>query len=153
MRLTYQKPIGQAIRRYSAPSMGDIDTTEDDPLLSNDRSANGESLATAKTTSYGTNGDVAKVGEDPAADSEASKPSGQDEPMFEGLPEVKKRLKYILPPIAVGIFLSAADQTIVVASSGKIGSELESLNNTSWIASALVNDSFLNDLLIKWPIC
>ncbi|KAK7544346.1 membrane transporter [Phyllosticta citribraziliensis] len=55
---------------------------------------------------------------------------------YEGLPDVKKRLKYILPAVAVGIFLSAADQTIIVSSYGRIGSDLGALNNTSWIATA-----------------
>lgn len=55
---------------------------------------------------------------------------------YEGLPEVRERLKYILPAMAIGIFLSAADQTIIVSSYGKIGSELNALNQTSWIATA-----------------
>ncbi|KAK5013550.1 major facilitator superfamily domain-containing protein [Cryomyces antarcticus] len=54
----------------------------------------------------------------------------------EGLPDVKKKMKYILPALAIGIFLSAADQTIIVSSYGRIGSELKALNNTSWIATA-----------------
>ncbi len=32
--------------------------------------------------------------------------------------------------------MSAGDQTIIVSSYGKIGSELKALNNTSWIATA-----------------
>ncbi|TKA55103.1 hypothetical protein B0A49_10823 [Cryomyces minteri] len=32
----------------------------------------------------------------------------------EGLPDVKKKMKYILPALAIGIFLSAADQTIIL---------------------------------------
>ncbi|KAF7197016.1 Vacuolar membrane amino acid uptake transporter fnx2 [Pseudocercospora fuligena] len=55
---------------------------------------------------------------------------------YEGLPEVKKNLKYIFPAVAIGIFLSAADQTIIVSSYGKIGSELNALSSTSWIATA-----------------
>ena len=55
---------------------------------------------------------------------------------YEGLPEVKKNLKYIFPAVAIGIFLSAADQTIIVSSYGKIGSELHALSSTSWIATA-----------------
>lgn len=55
---------------------------------------------------------------------------------YEGQPEVKKRMKYILPAVAIGIFLSAADQTIIVSSYGKIGTDLNALNNTSWIATA-----------------
>ncbi|KAI9816059.1 MAG: hypothetical protein M1827_002051 [Pycnora praestabilis] len=53
-----------------------------------------------------------------------------------GDPEVKKGLHYALPALAIGVFLSAADQTIVVSSSGKIGSDLRSLNKVSWIATA-----------------
>jgi hypothetical protein len=34
------------------------------------------------------------------------------------------------------IFLAAADQTIIVSCYGKIGSDLNSLSNTSWVATA-----------------
>ena len=50
--------------------------------------------------------------------------------------ELKKRVFWALPALAIGIFLAAADQTIVVSSYGKIGSEMKALNNTSWIATA-----------------
>ncbi|KAL1990530.1 hypothetical protein VTN49DRAFT_6369 [Thermomyces lanuginosus] len=46
------------------------------------------------------------------------------------------QLKYIVPAISIGVFLSAADQTIIVASYGKIGSDLNALNLTSWIATS-----------------
>ena len=52
--------------------------------------------------------------------------------------ELKKRVFWALPALAIGIFLAAADQTIVVSSYGKIGSEMNALNNTSWIATAYV---------------
>ncbi|KAF9473933.1 member of the major facilitator superfamily, partial [Pholiota conissans] len=39
-------------------------------------------------------------------------------------------------PMAVGIFLTAMDQTIIVSSYASIGSELNQLQNTSWIATA-----------------
>lgn len=55
---------------------------------------------------------------------------------FEGIPEVRKKLYYIFPAVAIGVFLAAADQTIIVSSYGKIGSELDGLNKTSWIANA-----------------
>ena len=55
---------------------------------------------------------------------------------YEGMPEVRKLMKYIFPAIAIGVFLAAADGTIVVTSYGKIGSELHALNKTSWIANA-----------------
>lgn len=55
---------------------------------------------------------------------------------FEGNPEVLKRLKYIVPAVSIGVFLSAADQTIIVSSYGRIGSDLDALNLTSWIATS-----------------
>lgn len=55
---------------------------------------------------------------------------------YQGMPEVKAKLKYILPAIAIGIFLSAADQTLIVTMYGKIGSDLKALNKTSWVSTA-----------------
>lgn len=54
----------------------------------------------------------------------------------QGLPEVRRRMKYIFPAIAIGVFLSSADQTLVVSTYGIIGTDLHALNNTSWIATA-----------------
>ncbi|KAJ7184727.1 member of the major facilitator superfamily [Mycena filopes] len=45
-------------------------------------------------------------------------------------------LPMILLPMAIGIFLCAMDQTIVISSYAAIGSELNQLQNTSWIATA-----------------
>jgi predicted MFS family arabinose efflux permease len=59
-----------------------------------------------------------------------------DANQLKGLPEVRKQLKYILPAMSIGVWLVAADQTLVASAYGKMGSELNSLNNTSWIASA-----------------
>lgn len=55
---------------------------------------------------------------------------------YEGMPEVRKQLKFILPAVGIGVFLGSADQTIIVSSYGKIGTELNALNLTSWIATA-----------------
>lgn len=55
---------------------------------------------------------------------------------FRGVPEIRQTLKYILPALSIGIFLSAADQTIIVSSYGRIGSDLNALNLTSWIATS-----------------
>ncbi|KAL8935810.1 MAG: hypothetical protein Q9216_005245 [Gyalolechia sp. 2 TL-2023] len=55
---------------------------------------------------------------------------------YQGMPEVKAKLKYILPAIAIGIFLSAADQTLIVTMYGKIGSDLKALSKTSWVSTA-----------------
>ncbi|KAF2741567.1 multidrug resistance protein fnx1 [Polyplosphaeria fusca] len=53
-----------------------------------------------------------------------------------GMPEVRKRMKYIFPALAIGVFLSAADQTLVVSTYGTIGTELKALSLTSWIATS-----------------
>lgn len=50
--------------------------------------------------------------------------------------DLKMKVMWTMPALAIGIFLSAADQTIVVATYGKIGSEMQALNSTSWIATA-----------------
>ena len=59
---------------------------------------------------------------------------------YEGIPEVKSRMKYMFPALSVGVFLAAADQTLIVSSYGKIGTELDALNKTSWIATGSVLD-------------
>ncbi|KAJ5808797.1 hypothetical protein N7474_010066 [Penicillium riverlandense] len=64
-------------------------------------------------------------------------PSQSDEEQAkEPFPDARKQLKYIVPAISLGIFLSAADQTIIMASYGQIGSDLKALNLTSWIATS-----------------
>ncbi|KAF1817427.1 vacuolar basic amino acid transporter 2 [Eremomyces bilateralis CBS 781.70] len=55
---------------------------------------------------------------------------------FQGDLELQKKMKYFLPAVAIGVFLASADQTIIVTSSPKIGTDLHALNNTSWIATA-----------------
>ncbi|KAF9699135.1 hypothetical protein EKO04_003233 [Ascochyta lentis] len=62
-------------------------------------------------------------------------PSNGDSFKHQGLPEVRKRMKYIFPAIAIGVFLSAADQTLIVSTYGIIGTELKALSSTSWIAT------------------
>ncbi|KAF2032176.1 MFS general substrate transporter [Setomelanomma holmii] len=61
--------------------------------------------------------------------------SNGDSSKHQGLPEVKKRMKYIFPAIAIGVFLAAADQTLVVSTYGTIGTDLHALSSTSWIAT------------------
>ena len=45
-------------------------------------------------------------------------------------------MTYIFPALGLGVFLGAADQTLVVSSYGKIGSDLNALSSTSWLATA-----------------
>lgn len=77
-------------------------------------------------------------------DEESQGEDASRETQYKGLPEVKKQLKFILPAVAIGLFLSAADQTIVASAYGIIGSDLNALNKTSWISTAyfLTSTSF-----------
>jgi Major Facilitator Superfamily len=56
--------------------------------------------------------------------------------MYEGVPALRAKLPFIFPAVAIGVLLAAADQTIIVSSYAKIGSDLDALNRTSWIASS-----------------
>ena len=50
----------------------------------------------------------------------------------------------LLPALAIGVFLAAADQTIVISSYGTIGSEMNALDKCSWLATAYVPSSYLH---------
>ncbi|MCJ1288863.1 hypothetical protein MMC34_000394 [Xylographa carneopallida] len=111
--------------------------TESSPLLSGDSTAylgSGDGSQVIQSDSGSINGNSKKFSQ--GTDEEQQGADLQRSAQYEGMPEVKKQLRYILPAIAVGIFLSAGDQTIIVSCYGKIGSELHALNNTSWIATA-----------------
>ena len=47
-------------------------------------------------------------------------------------------LRVVITAMAAGILLAAADNTIVIASYGRIGTEFNELNRTSWISTAYV---------------
>jgi hypothetical protein len=64
---------------------------------------------------------------------------------YEGMPDVKKRMVYIMPALGIGVLLAAADQTIIVSSYGRIGSDLNALSATSWIATAYACFLFLRE--------
>ncbi|CAC9890517.1 MFS general substrate transporter [Aureobasidium pullulans] len=81
-----------------------------------------------------TNG-VVPEGED-GGDLERQTSLEERQKQYEGQPEMRKKMKVIFPALTIGVLLSAADQTIIVSSYGKIGSELKALNNVSWIATA-----------------
>ncbi|KAI1302621.1 MFS multidrug transporter [Xylaria venustula] len=42
----------------------------------------------------------------------------------------------LISALAIGVFLVAVDHTLTIATYGRIGSELQALNSTSWIATA-----------------
>src|SRR5438105_2019780 len=72
---------------------------------------------------------------------------------------MRARLQFIFPALATGIFLSAADQTIVVSSYGRIGSDLSGLEKAPWLATAylITNTAFqplygkLSDIVGRKP--
>ncbi|OQV06540.1 hypothetical protein CLAIMM_11092 [Cladophialophora immunda] len=50
--------------------------------------------------------------------------------------DFQKKLPLLLPALAIGVFLCAIDQLLIVATYPKIGSDLKALNSTGWIATA-----------------
>lgn len=65
----------------------------------------------AAVTGNGTFGANGKLNDDGLESQDGT----DDRSKHQGLPEVKKRMKYIFPAVAIGVFLSAADQTIIVS--------------------------------------
>ncbi|KAE9379232.1 MFS multidrug transporter [Stipitochalara longipes BDJ] len=91
-------------------------------------------------------GDGSKSGIDDGDEADEAGDVTEENPLFQGDEEMRKKL-YILFPGKQHIsfltrtnldqvFLIAADQTIIVSSYARIGTELNALNNTSWIATA-----------------
>ena len=110
--------------------------TETSPLISpNSKPLVSEPLN--GTIENGTTADGAAVVSVSAGDDPERRDSVDDSraAQFEGNAEARKLLKFIVPAVSIGVFLSAADQTIVVASYGIIGSDLGALNLTSWIGT------------------
>ncbi|KAI2470401.1 MFS general substrate transporter [Annulohypoxylon bovei var. microspora] len=51
-------------------------------------------------------------------------------------PKLKVNLKALFPAMAIGVFLVAMDQTLTIATYGRMGSDLNALNSTSWISTS-----------------
>ncbi|KAM0717506.1 hypothetical protein Q7P37_007358 [Cladosporium fusiforme] len=115
-------------------------STERSPLLPKDNTSTQKDTdqEIANTNGSAQNGNATRPTSDDegGSDGEPLERQSTIEGRNEGLPEVRARMKYIFPAIAIGVFLSSADQTIIVSSSAKIGSELDALNLVSWIATA-----------------
>ncbi|KAJ4326408.1 hypothetical protein N0V94_000083 [Neodidymelliopsis sp. IMI 364377] len=91
----------------------------------------GDGIAPAGPIPY----DRADAGGDVSGDDLERQPSNGDSFKHQGLPEVRERMKYIFPAIAIGVFLSAADQTLIISTYGIIGTDFKALSSTSWIAT------------------
>ena len=109
-------------------SQDDRQQEETSPLLGRTTSINDYNAVSDDTAADGNEAVSDSLGKSGTEDE-------QREVQFTGLPEVKKQLKFIIPAIAIGVFLSAADQTIIVSTYGRIGSELNALEKTTWIAT------------------
>ncbi|PYI28655.1 MFS general substrate transporter [Aspergillus indologenus CBS 114.80] len=81
-------------------------------------------------------GAISNIGGDVEAGTQQLPARDEEENQTKLASEARPNLKYILPAISIGIFLSAADQTIIMASYGQIGSDLKALNLTNWIATS-----------------
>ncbi|KAI5926603.1 MFS general substrate transporter [Camillea tinctor] len=51
-------------------------------------------------------------------------------------PTIQVNKVALLPALAIGVFLIALDQTLITATYGKIGSDLQALQSTSWIGTS-----------------
>ncbi|KAI0857232.1 major facilitator superfamily domain-containing protein [Xylaria cubensis] len=47
------------------------------------------------------------------------------------------KMAILIPALSIGMFLVGLDNTLTVATYGKIGSDMQALNSTSWIATSL----------------
>lgn len=111
------------------------DPTEVSPLLRKQSNVATEPID-APTRALPNNGSIRSQSDGNVKNGEDEERQEEEVTEYQGMPEVKAKLKYILPALAIGIFLSAADQTLIVTMYGKIGSDLKALNKTSWVSTA-----------------
>jgi MFS family permease len=110
--------------------------TETSPLLASHAINPDDGSGTAIGNGHATASEGAEDVEACSNGANAADSSASPKPNQEAIEAVRKRFPVILPAMAIGVYLSAADQTVIVASYGKIGSDLNALNKTSWIATA-----------------
>lgn len=118
----------------------DPDGTETTPLLRPSGAADGYGSSTVGSSSVIAAGDDSVTSGSTIVTTEngGSGASGGEQAINarEGLPGMAKKMHFLMPAIAIGIFLSALDQTLIVATYAKMSSDLEALNRTSWISTA-----------------
>ncbi|KAI1633730.1 MFS general substrate transporter [Biscogniauxia mediterranea] len=78
--------------------------------------------------------EIGNTGRSGAGDAENGEPPVKD--VDEDGPKLLVNRAALLPALAIGIFLIALDQTLVIATYGKIGSDLRALQSTSWIGTS-----------------
>ncbi|EEY22740.1 conserved hypothetical protein [Verticillium alfalfae VaMs.102] len=77
-----------------------------------------------------------RAGSEDASSTAVATQSSDDDEHVQGKPRSANKMQVIILAVGIGIFLCAVDQLLTVATYAKIGSELQALNNTSWIATA-----------------
>ncbi|KAI1426246.1 MFS multidrug transporter [Xylaria sp. FL1777] len=113
--------------------MGSPTTTQDRsetaPLLGprHGASASPDEAASSHGTSTGSGHDA----ENGSQQAEAVADGGSGD-----TPKLGARKAALVPALAIGVFLVSLDQTLTIATYGKIGSELQALSSTSWIATS-----------------
>lgn len=116
------------------------DGTETTPLLRPSGAADGYGSSTVDSSSVTVAGDddMTSGSTIVTAESGRSGVNGGEQAVDarEGLPAMANKMHFLLPAIGIGIFLSALDQTLIVATYAKMSSDLEALNRTSWISTA-----------------
>ncbi|CAG8980409.1 hypothetical protein HYALB_00003974 [Hymenoscyphus albidus] len=118
-----------------------IETDETTSLLGN---GNGETANGSAPDSYSSivnrerNGNGKGTGgSDEEAEGESVENENETEnPLFEGRKDMMAKMGMLFPAVSIGILLSSMDQTLVVSTYARMGSDLNALNNTSWIATA-----------------
>ncbi|KAF4627847.1 hypothetical protein G7Y89_g10304 [Cudoniella acicularis] len=118
-------------------SPGDPIPDETTSLLGKDTPESTRNSSYESVASSGVRNGKGKGVEGDVVDEEAGEVEDESEnPLFEGNSEMMARMHWLFPAISIGILLSSADQTLVVSSYARMGSDLNALNNTSWIATA-----------------
>lgn len=86
-------------------------------------------LGEQQAVAYGTNGELAQADEPVIHAALADSTDTADGKVH------RKSPLTVIVPMSIGIFLAAMDGTIIAASYARIGSDLNHLQNTSWIAT------------------
>lgn len=115
---------GESVVEHHRP-----EPTEASPLLGSEGETNSHTSSTV-ASSHAT-----PVGHDGDPNGSHAPVGNGANPGEEGPREVPK-MHLLLPALAIGIFLSALDQTLIVATYAKMSSDLHALNRTSWISTA-----------------
>lgn len=103
-------------------------------------------LLVDETTPIGASGEPAIAND--STDVHADDSNGRRQAQFEGVKGSRGQMKVMVPAVSLGVFLAAADQTIIVSSYAKIGTDLKALNLTSFIAT-----SYFLTLTSFQPLC